>query len=118
MAAAATVYALFAFDIQQDPELPLIDSWLEPDDARVVAKALLMALVFIVVYLIVAVAWRSLLHAAPGRIKGPLGFELDWTPEDAKDLREVDERQQEDVDRLTRLVSDLARAVKRLERGK
>ncbi len=118
LALAAGGYALVEFEITQDPKLPLIETWLSRGDARVAAKALLVAAVFVVVYVVAAIAWRSLVHATPTRLKGPLGFELDWTPEDAKGLRDVDERQQEDLDKLAKLVQDMAAKVRALERRK
>ncbi|HEV3000221.1 MAG TPA: hypothetical protein VGW75_05720 [Solirubrobacteraceae bacterium] len=118
VASAATVYALLEFEIADHPKLPVIDGWLSAQDARVVAKAVLLAGVFVAVYIVAAIAWRSLLHATPTRLKGPLGFELDWSPEDAKGLRDVDERQQDDLDKLATLVRDLAAKVKTLERRK
>lgn len=118
VALAVTVFALLEFEIRDDPKLPLIHTWLSPADAKLVAKALLLVLTFVVAYVFAVIIWRSLLSATPTRLKGPLGFELDWTPEDAKDLREVDERQQEDIKKLAKLVRELAGKVSKLEKRK
>jgi hypothetical protein len=112
LSGAVTIYVMVAFEISRDPKLPVVDSWLEIKDQRLVAEFLLLALTFVLVYVVLTIIWRSLLQAAPSRLKGPLGFEMDWAPEDAKSLREVDEKQQESINDLTTLTRDLARKLK------
>ncbi|HEV2813271.1 MAG TPA: hypothetical protein VGW10_08475 [Solirubrobacteraceae bacterium] len=117
LAIAAATYAALEWEIRTGADVPLLDTWLDSRDLRVAATLLLVMGVFGLALLVATAVWGYLLQAMPSRIQLPLGLELDWTPEDAKALREIDEKQQQDIDQTIKLVRDLAADVKRLQRG-
>lgn len=118
LALAATFYVAAEVDIAQDPDLPLIDSWLESATKQDVALMLLLALVFILVLLLASVAWRFVLQATPNRLKGPLGIELDWTPEVARQVKGADDALQREIEATVALVKRIDERLTTLERAR
>ena len=114
LALAAVIWVGLVVQITKDPQVPVIDSWIEPADQRVVAKLLLCVLVFVLVALLASMLLRYVMSATPARMKGPLGFELDWTLEDATALKENDDKLQRQLEEQADFGEKLARRVNRL----
>ncbi len=116
IAAGGAVFVLLSVSITADPTLPIIDGWLDPSDTRTAAKAVLVVGVFFVVLVLAGCVERWSIRGTPNRFAGPFGFQLDWTPEDAKELREIYDSLQAAQKSAADLIQETAKRVRKLER--
>jgi hypothetical protein len=115
VALAVTLAALIATSVHGNPNMPLIDGWLDPDDERLAAEALLLILIFLLTLLLTSIVQRYVERGSPNSFKGWM-FELDWTPEGAAEMRDIYQRLQADQQETAQLLQATVTRIQALEK--
>jgi hypothetical protein len=114
LSAAAAGVVLFTASITADPSFPLVDGFLDPPDTRTAAKVALVVAVFFLVLIGMSITLRFIERGNPNSFQF-FGFQLDWTPEQATELRGQYEALSQTQQETALLLQDTIRRVKQLE---